>query len=131
MDKSTLLQLRGSSAKGYAFDRRYEKDAISDNIYDDCIAGLVEKVFKVRHEYITDACTVLRPHASCPCAGLQWHCYGLWTGVAHFGGGTISFIFLLNMYHSRISYVLQTGSGKTHTVRHWSDRHDIDGTGCR
>ncbi|GAX73057.1 hypothetical protein CEUSTIGMA_g510.t1 [Chlamydomonas eustigma] len=46
VDKNTLLQLRGSSAKGYAFDRRYDQNDISDMIYDDCIAQLVEKVFK-------------------------------------------------------------------------------------
>ena len=48
VDKSTLLQLRGSSAKGYAFDRRYDQEAISDLLYDDSISQLVEKVFKVQ-----------------------------------------------------------------------------------
>ncbi len=47
VDRNTLLQLRGTAAKGYAFDRRYDQDAISDMIYDDCIAQIVEKVFKV------------------------------------------------------------------------------------
>lgn len=49
VDKNTLLQLRGATHKGYAFDRRYEQDVTSDQIYDDCIAQLVESVFKVRH----------------------------------------------------------------------------------
>lgn len=48
MDKNTLLQLRGATAKGYAFDRRYAQDVTSDAIYDDCVAQLVEAVFKVR-----------------------------------------------------------------------------------
>lgn len=51
VDKSTLLQLRGAGAKGYAFDRRYGQDVLSDNIYDDCIAQLVESVFKVSSMY--------------------------------------------------------------------------------
>lgn len=47
VDKNTLLQLRGATAKGYAFDRRYGQDVTSDAIYDDCVAQLVEAVFKV------------------------------------------------------------------------------------
>lgn len=47
VDKNTLLQLRGATAKGYAFDRRYAQDAISDNIYEDCVGQLVENCFKV------------------------------------------------------------------------------------
>ncbi|GFR41808.1 hypothetical protein Agub_g2578 [Astrephomene gubernaculifera] len=46
VDKNTLLQLRGATAKGYAFDRRYGQDITSDAIYDDCVAQLVEAVFK-------------------------------------------------------------------------------------
>ncbi|PNW77017.1 hypothetical protein CHLRE_10g418950v5 [Chlamydomonas reinhardtii] len=46
VDKNTLLQLRGATAKGYAFDRRYGQDVTSDAIYDDCVAQLVEAVFK-------------------------------------------------------------------------------------
>ncbi|PNH03015.1 Kinesin-like protein KIF27, partial [Tetrabaena socialis] len=40
VDKNTLLQLRGATAKGYAFDRRYGQDVTSDAIYDDCVASL-------------------------------------------------------------------------------------------
>lgn len=47
VDKVTLLQLRGSSAKGYAFDRRYGPENTSDNIYDDCVTHLVDNLFKV------------------------------------------------------------------------------------
>lgn len=47
MDKNTLLQLRGATAKGYAFDKRYGQEVTSDQIYDDCVAQLVEAVFKV------------------------------------------------------------------------------------
>jgi hypothetical protein len=46
VDKNTLMQLRGSAARGFAFDRRYDQHAVSDNIYDECISTLVEKVFK-------------------------------------------------------------------------------------
>ncbi|KXZ47277.1 hypothetical protein GPECTOR_36g129 [Gonium pectorale] len=46
VDKNTLLQLRGATAKGYAFDRRYGQDITSDAIYEDCVAQLVEAVFK-------------------------------------------------------------------------------------
>ncbi|GLC45429.1 hypothetical protein PLESTB_000619800 [Pleodorina starrii] len=46
VDKNTLLQLRGATAKGYAFDRRYGQDVTSDAIYEDCVAQLVEAVFK-------------------------------------------------------------------------------------
>lgn len=41
------MQLRGSSAKGYAFDRRYGAEHTSDNIYDDCVKHLVDNLFKV------------------------------------------------------------------------------------
>eukprot|EP00798_Chlamydomonas_sp_ICE-L_P012134 gene12134-15246_t len=46
VDKNTLLQLRGSGAKGYAFDRRYGQEEISDAIYDDVVSQLVESCFK-------------------------------------------------------------------------------------
>jgi len=46
VDKNTLLQLRGATAKGYAFDRRYSQHTISDEIYDDTVAALVEKTFQ-------------------------------------------------------------------------------------
>lgn len=48
VDKTSLFQLRGSTAKGYAFDRRYSPDDSSDKIYDECVANLVEGCFKVR-----------------------------------------------------------------------------------
>jgi hypothetical protein len=48
VDKATLVQLRGRTAIGYAFDRRYGPDHTSDSIYDDCVASLVENLFKVR-----------------------------------------------------------------------------------
>jgi hypothetical protein len=47
VDKNTLMQLRGNSAKGYAFDRRYGAEHNSDNIYDDCVKQLVDNLFKV------------------------------------------------------------------------------------
>jgi hypothetical protein len=42
------MQLRGCTAKGFAFDRRFGVDQTSDEIYDNCVAGLVENLFKVR-----------------------------------------------------------------------------------
>jgi hypothetical protein len=48
VDKATLMQLRGKAAMGYAFDRRYGSEHTSDSIYDDCVANLVEHLFKVR-----------------------------------------------------------------------------------
>lgn len=47
VDRSTLMQLRGQTAKGYAFDKRYGPEHTSDNIYDDCVSQLVENLFKV------------------------------------------------------------------------------------
>lgn len=47
VDRNTLLQLRGQTAKGYAFDRRYGPEHTSDNIYDDCVSHLVDNLFKV------------------------------------------------------------------------------------
>jgi hypothetical protein len=47
VDKATLVQLRGRTAIGYAFDRRYGPDHTSDSIYDDCVASLVDNLFKV------------------------------------------------------------------------------------
>jgi len=47
VDKDTLLQLRGCTAKGFAFDRRFGVDQSSDDIYENCVAGLVENLFKV------------------------------------------------------------------------------------
>jgi hypothetical protein len=41
------MQLRGCTAKGFAFDRRFGVDETSDSIYDACVAGLVENLFKV------------------------------------------------------------------------------------
>jgi len=41
------MQLRGSSAKGYAFDRRYGPEHTSDNIYDECVTHMVDNLFKV------------------------------------------------------------------------------------
>ena len=90
MDKNTLLQLRGTSAKGYAFDRRYDQEAISDNVYDDCIMQLVEKVFKVS----SDA-------KRCCLHG----------GVAEFDRHA-----LMQGYNGTVMAYGQTGSGKTHTV---------------
>ncbi|MEW5301559.1 MAG: hypothetical protein WDW36_004412 [Sanguina aurantia] len=46
VDRSTLLQLRGTAAKGYAFDKRFGQDDNSDNIYEGCIKQLVESCFK-------------------------------------------------------------------------------------
>jgi len=46
VDKTSLFQLRGSTAKGYAFDRRYSPEQSSDSIYEDCVANLVESCFK-------------------------------------------------------------------------------------
>ncbi|WIA34627.1 hypothetical protein OEZ86_012944 [Tetradesmus obliquus] len=46
VDRNTLLQLRGQTAKGYAFDRRYGPEHTSDNIYDDCVSHLVDNLFK-------------------------------------------------------------------------------------
>ena len=48
VDKNTLLQLRGKTALGYAFDRRYGADCTSDSIYDDRVHALVESCFKVQ-----------------------------------------------------------------------------------
>lgn len=47
VDKNTLMQLRGNSAKGYAFDRRYGPEHNSDTIYDECVSHLVDNLFKV------------------------------------------------------------------------------------
>eukprot|EP00983_Pelagomonas_calceolata_P041456 1138073-Pelagomonas_calceolata.AAC.1 len=47
VDKNTLLQLRGKTALGYAFDRRYGPECTSDSIYDDRVHALVESCFKV------------------------------------------------------------------------------------
>jgi hypothetical protein len=47
VDRETLIQLRGCTAKGFAFDRRFGVDSSSDAIYDACVAGLVENLFKV------------------------------------------------------------------------------------
>jgi kinesin family protein 4/21/27 len=47
VDRNTLMQLRGQTAKGYAFDRRYGPEHTSDNIYDDCMCHLVDNLFKV------------------------------------------------------------------------------------
>lgn len=41
------MQLRGCTAKGFAFDRRFGADQTSDDIYDSCVSGLVENLFKV------------------------------------------------------------------------------------
>ena len=41
------MQLRGRAAMGYAFDRRYGSEHSSDSIYNDCVANLVEHLFKV------------------------------------------------------------------------------------
>jgi hypothetical protein len=60
VDKSTLMQLRGNSAKGYAFDRRYGAEHNSDNIYDDCVKQLVDNLFKVSNR----SCWI-RPHKIC------------------------------------------------------------------
>mmetsp|Transcript_2102 Transcript_2102/g.5351 ORF Transcript_2102/g.5351 Transcript_2102/m.5351 type:complete len:931 (+) Transcript_2102:94-2886(+) len=46
VDKNTLLQLRGKTALGYAFDRRYGPECTSDSIYDDRVHALVESCFK-------------------------------------------------------------------------------------
>lgn len=48
VDKNTLLQLKGAAARGYAFDRRYGMDDTSNQIFKDCVEGLVNNVFKVR-----------------------------------------------------------------------------------
>lgn len=86
VDKNTLLQLRGSTAKGYAFDRRYGQDGTSDDIYNDVVTQLVEKVFKVggcrcdvnMHSVPTvDTMPTTSVHAAA-CAGLQRHCAGIW-----------------------------------------------------
>lgn len=42
------MQLRGSAARGYAFDRYYSPGRTSDAIYDDCVSHLVDNLFKVR-----------------------------------------------------------------------------------
>jgi hypothetical protein len=47
VDRHTLKQLRGSTAKGYAFDKVYSADETSDGIYDETVASLVENCFKV------------------------------------------------------------------------------------
>lgn len=47
VDKNTLLQLKGQAARGYAFDRRYGMDDTSNDIFKDCVEGLVNNVFKV------------------------------------------------------------------------------------
>jgi hypothetical protein len=41
------MQLRGSAAKGYAFDRFYGAERTSDAIYDDCVKHLVDSLFRV------------------------------------------------------------------------------------
>ncbi|KAF6261928.1 P-loop containing nucleoside triphosphate hydrolase protein [Scenedesmus sp. NREL 46B-D3] len=46
VDRNTLVQLRGQTAKGYAFDRRFSPEHTSDNIYDDCVCHLVDNLFK-------------------------------------------------------------------------------------
>eukprot|EP00879_Flechtneria_rotunda_P021695 GHRR01022875.1.p1 GENE.GHRR01022875.1~~GHRR01022875.1.p1 ORF type:complete len:1033 (+),score=433.02 GHRR01022875.1:114-3212(+) len=46
VDRTTLAHLRGQGAKGYAFDRRYGPEHISDNIYADCVSQLVDNLFK-------------------------------------------------------------------------------------
>ena len=91
VDKSTLLQLRGSGAKGYAFDRRYGQDEISDRIYDDVVGQLVESCFKVRvsaaHTVSMLVCTLMIGLVFCcaqhfsvvgPSSLQQWLC-AVWT----------------------------------------------------
>lgn len=48
VDRDTLLSLRGCAAKGFAFDRRFGPECTSDDIYDSCVAGLVDSLFKVQ-----------------------------------------------------------------------------------
>eukprot|EP00201_Polytomella_parva_P012750 CAMPEP_0175060814 /NCGR_PEP_ID=MMETSP0052_2-20121109/13239_1 /TAXON_ID=51329 ORGANISM="Polytomella parva, Strain SAG 63-3" /NCGR_SAMPLE_ID=MMETSP0052_2 /ASSEMBLY_ACC=CAM_ASM_000194 /LENGTH=664 /DNA_ID=CAMNT_0016326601 /DNA_START=242 /DNA_END=2232 /DNA_ORIENTATION=- len=46
VDRNTLIQLRGQTAKGYAFDKRYGQEVTSDLLYDDAIASTVDAIFK-------------------------------------------------------------------------------------
>lgn len=46
VDRNTLLQLKGATARGYAFDRRYGMDDTSDKIFSECVEALVNNVFK-------------------------------------------------------------------------------------
>lgn len=70
VDRHTLKQLRGCTAKGYAFDKVYSSDETSDAIYDEAVASLVENCFKVRaaggHKLRTQR---QRQHAVC-----SWLC---------------------------------------------------------
>ena len=51
VDRATLVQLKGATARGYAFDKRYSMDDSSDLIYKQCIEKLVENIFKVTRPY--------------------------------------------------------------------------------
>ena len=96
MDKNTLLQLRGKTALGYAFDRRYGPETISDTIYDDRIAALVESCFKVLVK--------LRTHGMLLSASI-----GTGTHDVHTVGS-------MQGYNATVLAYGQTGSGKTHTM---------------
>lgn len=64
VDKNTLLQLKGASARGFAFDRHYGMDDTSDKIFADVVEDLVDNIFRVhtcdsQSERLSNACTVL------------------------------------------------------------------------
>ncbi len=102
VDKNTLLQLRGAAAKGYAFDRRYAQQATSDDIYDDCIASLVEGCFKVRS---TSRHAQRQQQQSGGWGAAAWHLGPPWHTHA-----------IVQGYNATVLAYGQTGSGKTHTM---------------
>ncbi|GMH43780.1 hypothetical protein BSKO_11714 [Bryopsis sp. KO-2023] len=46
VDKGTLIQLHGQTARGFSFDRYYPPEGTSDAIYDDTVSKTVENCFK-------------------------------------------------------------------------------------
>lgn len=96
VDRNTLLQLKGATARGYAFDRRYGMDDTSDKIFSECVEALVNNVFKAR-----TACLLSirnsNSHANIRPVQNQ--------SVCHLQG-----------YNGTVLAYGQTGSGKTHTM---------------
>ena len=57
VDRNTLLQLKGASARGFAFDKHYGMDDSSDKIFHDVVEDLVDNIFRVR------PCAVVQQHS--------------------------------------------------------------------
>jgi hypothetical protein len=70
VDKNTLMQLRGNSAKGYAFDRRYGPEHNSDSIYDECVTHMVDNLFKASCTATATAATAVTAACSSTLKGV-------------------------------------------------------------